>query len=629
MGEVNPTMLNPEDDDFDLEDESDETDEEESSPEADQEEEETTATEEPSEEAEEDEPEASEEEPSEESPQQQEEEGTEFEPDYGSQTGTVEEGDLLEGEVVQVRDDEVFVDFGWQSEGVVPEDHLMPDSLEEGDAVLVKILDLDREENMPLLSNKAALAERAWNKAREAFEKGRPVEGRIFKEIKGGFLVKIFGGLTAFMPGSHLSTNKVDDTDRFLDQSFNMQILEYDRDDDNVVVSRRKYLEEQERRQKKSFFDQHDSGDWVEGTVKNIVEFGAFVNLGPVDGLLHVSDVAWGQVREVSNHVEEGDELEVQILSLDAEESQVSLGLKQKYPDPWEEIRGEYEEGQVTTGEIVDVWDDGVFVRLEEEVEGKVDETELAWIQSWKHPKDQFHVGEKLDVKILEIDEDRRSIQLSHKRTKNNPWTILQERFPEGTVLKAPVVDIHKDHLNVQLLKNVQGIIRDHNISWEDEEVDLYESFTLNEKIKCKILELDPDEQRVELGVKQTTPDPWVQKARNHPPGTTLEGEVTNVLQFGAFVEIEDGLEGLVHVSEMAEGKRVNPHEVVSEGDTVGVKVLDIDEDEHKVDLSIQAYQKEQQREEVEEYIDDEPDEDSDVTMGEVLGEDLDNLMGD
>lgn len=616
MGEVNPTMLNPEDDDFDV-DESEE--EQEGSPE----EPETSSSEEEVEEPEE----------TSEDVEDQEEEEDPDQSDYedGEDDVPVENGAILEGDVMRVDGDEreVLVDFGWQSEGVVRFDDIREASAQEGETIPVKVLELDRDGKMPLLSEMAALADRAWGKVEQAHEEDRTVRGHIFKEIKGGFLVKVFGGLTAFMPKSHLSTSKVEDVDRFLEETYDVKILEHDRSDDNVVVSRRRHVEEQQRRQKKSFFDSYEVGDWVEGTVKNIVNFGAFVNLGAVDGLLHISDVAWGQVREVDNHLGEGEEVEVQILDLDPEESKVSLGLKQKYPDPWEDIREEYEEGQTTTGEIVDVWDDGVFVRLEEDVEGKIEEHELSWIQSWKHPGDRFHEGEKIEVQIIEVDEDRRSIKLSHKRTRNNPWKILEDRFPEGTVLKAPVVDIHKDHLNVQLLKNVQGIIRDHNISWEDEEVDLYESFSLNEKIKCKILELDPDKQRVELGVKQTTPDPWVQTAREYPSGTILEGRVTNVLQFGAFVEIEDGLEGLVHVSEMAEGKRVNPHEVVSEGDTVGVKVLDVDENEHKVDLSIQEYKAEQQREQVEEYIDDESDEEADMTMGDMLGDDLDDIMKD
>lgn len=594
MGEVNPTMLNPEDDDFELDDEEAEDDS------------------------------------SQEDVQEPDDDETQTAQEPTTDDPEIKNGTILDAEVVSTDDeaDEALVDIGWQSEGLLPYDQLKEGSASKGQTITVKIIELEPDEGLPLVSEKKALADRAWDRVKAAFEHDQPIEGNIFKKIKGGFLVQVFDGLTAFMPMSHLSLSKQEDHDRFIDETYRMKVLEHERDDDNVVVSRREFLEEQKKREEESFFDENEVGDWIEGTVKNIVNFGAFVDLGPVDGLLHVSDISWGEVREVSNHLDDDEDLEVKILSIDREESKVSLGLKQKYPDPWEDITDDYEEGQVTEGEIVDVWDDGVFVRLEEQVEGRINEEELSWIKSWEHPGDRFHEGEKIEVMIIDIDQDRRSISLSHKRTRNNPWKILQDRFPEDTVLKAPVVDIHKDHLNVQLLENVEGIIRKDDISWEDDDIDLYDSFNLNEKIKCKILELDPDQQKVELGVKQTTPDPWVQKAREYPVGTKLEGEVTNVLQFGAFVEIEDGLEGLVHVSEMSDGKRVNPHEIVTEGDTVGVKVMDVDEKEHKIDLSIQAYKKEEQREEMQEYIDDDSDE-SDMTMGDMLGDDLNDIMED
>ncbi len=431
------------------------------------------------------------------------------------------------------------------------------------------------------------------------------------------------------MPMSHLSNSKVEDYEEFIGETHKMKILEQDRDDDNVVVSRRAFLEDKQAREEASFFSEYEKGDWIEGEVKSIVDFGAFVDLGPVDGLLHVSDMAWGDVRDPKNHVSENGSVELQILDLDRDESKVSLGLKQKFPDPWETVEQAYEEGQETTGEIVGVRDDAVFVRLEEGIDGKIEESELAWIKSWQHPGDRFHEGEEINVRVLEVDSQRRSVSLSHKRTTSNPWDVLRDRFPEGTVLKAPVVDIHEEHLNVQLLENVEGVIRKRDISWEEGDVDLYEDFTLNEKIKCKVLRLDPESQTVELGVKQTTPDPWIRKAREYPPGSTLEGTITNVLQFGAFVELEEGLEGLVHVSEMTESKRVNPHEIVAEGDTVGVKVMNVDEEEHKIDLSIQAYRKQQQRKEVEEYIKDGSEEGDEMTMGDMLGDELDNIMKD
>ena len=540
----------------------------------------------------------------------------------------LEQGALLEGTVVQVEDDHALVELGTKTEGILPFDRLHQGSISRGDSKLVKIIELEAEDEAPLLSEKEAVADRMWNEIEKACENGNSIEGKIFKKIKGGFLVELFDELTAFMPLSHLSINRKSNLDKYIDKEFEMKVLEFDREDSNVVVSRREHLEEQRRAKQDEFFGAHEDGDWVEGTVKNIVNFGAFINLGPVDGLLHKSDVAWGAVRDVSDYLSLGEEVEVKILDMDPEEGKVSLGRKQKYSDPWENIEDKYEVGEVTTGEIVDVWSDGVFVRLERDVEGKVPEEELAWTKTWQHPEDQFKEGEKMEVKILDINPERRHVDLSRKQTGNNPWEILQDRFPEGTVLSAPVVDITKNFINIQLLENVKGRIKKENINWENNEVNLFDRFSIGQKVKCKVLELDADDQVVELGIKQMLPDPWVKKARNYPPGTTVKGTVTSILQFGAFVRLEEGLEGLVHVSEMSEGKKVNPFEVVSEGEEVGVKVLSIDEEERKIDLSIQGYREEQQRQQMEEYMkDSDQSSDGDMTFGELVGEDLNNLM--
>lgn len=593
MGEVNPTMLDPEEDSFDFE----ETGEGENDFDQETETTESHSDEEPLTE--------------------------------DNQEVTIQDGAILEGEIIRTDESEAFVDFGWQSEGLLPYDQVHDGSVSEGQTLTVKILQLEREEDLPLLSETEALADRAWHKVRRARKQGRPVEGTIFKEIKGGYLVRLFDVLTAFMPKSHLSSDRDEDSNQFMNNTYQMKVLETDRDNNNVVVSRREYLEEKQKQKEASFFTEHEEGEWVEGTVKNVVNFGAFVNLGPVDGLLHVSEISWGPIRNVEDHLNEGDDIEVKILSMNPEESEVSLGLKQEDHDPWETIHERYEQGQATTGEITDIREETVFVRLEPHVTGTIQEDELSWTKTWQHPEDQFQEGETVEVKILNIDEERRVFDLSRKQTSNNPWQILQDRFPEGTVLKAPVVDIHEDHLNVKLLQNVEGIIHRRDISWEDEEVDLYESFSLNEKIKCKIIDLSPEGQHVKLGIKQTTPDPWVRKIRDYEVGNTLEGTVTNVQPFGAFVEIEEGIEGLVHVSNMTEDKRVNPHEVVNQGDTVGVKILDINENEHKIDLSIQAYEQEQKREEMEEYIDEGSESEGEPTMGDVFGEDLNEIITD
>ena len=592
MAEPNPTMLDPNDDDFDYEKEPEPEEIDESA--------------------------------------EQGSDSEEFVPDDS----------LKQGIVTETSDDHALLELPDDGQvGTLPYTELKEGSVSVGDEMWVKVLSEDGEESerpsqeddqTPIhLSERQAVDDLVWSRIEHASETDGTLEGTIFKKIKGGFLVKLFGSLTAFMPQSHLSLSPKKTYEKYMDRSFDMKILEFDRDDDNVVVSRREQLEEDRKKEQSKFFAEIEIGDWVEGVVKNIVDFGAFINLGPVDGLLHKSDVAWGSVRDVENHLNMGEEVEVKILDYDEEEAKVSLGLKQKYPDPWQDIHNKYEEGQVTEGEVVDVWSDGVFIRLERDVEGKVSEGELSWTRTWDHPRDEFREGSKVEVKILKIDEDNRRIYLSHKQTESDPWEILQKRFPEGTVLSAPIVDISKDSLKVQLLKNVKGVIPGEQIRWEDDNIDLFEQFEIGQSVQCKVLTMDSESQRVELGIKQTLPDPWVQKAREFSPGDTLKGTITNVLQFGAFVELGDGIEGLVHVSEMSANKRVNPFEEVDEGETVGVKILNINEDDHKIDLSISAYQDEKQREEMEEYMEKKDDSSgsNDMTMGELLGDDLNKMM--
>ncbi len=555
----------------------------------------------------------------------QEEEVSEEEEEL--QMAEIKKGAIYGAEVVRLEDDHALVDFGGPADGVLPFDKLHEGGVSVGDKKYVKIIETEHRDNLPLLSEKEAVADRSWAKIKAAHENGDVLEGKIFKKIKGGFLVQLFEHLTSFMPYSHLSLSHKKNTDKYIDRSFKLKVLEYDREEENVVVSRREFLEQERQKEQQEFFEDISIGDWVEGRVKNIVNFGAFVDLGPVDGLLHKSDVAWGPVRDVGDYVEMQKKIEVKVLDMDREEGKVSLGLKQKYPDPWENIDEKYSEGDITTGEIVDVWSDGVFIRLERDVEGKVPEDELSWAKTWDHPEEQFAEGDKMEVKIVSIDKQRRHVLLSHKQTQKNPWEVLQKRFPVGTVLAAPVVDITPNDIKVQLLENVRGRIQKRNIQWEDKEVDLFDQFKIGQQVKCKVLAMDPNRQRVELGIKQMLPNPWVKKVRKYPVGSTVEGKVTSVLQFGAFVKIDKDLEGLVHVSEMADGKRVNPYEEISEGEKVKVKVIGVDEDERKIDLSIKEYEKERAKEQMEEYMEEEGGGGDGITFGDLLGDELPNAM--
>lgn len=580
MGEFNPTMLDPDDDDFDFR--------------------------------------------SVDTSRRNEDERTEAAPEpILSRTPRLEA--LLTGVVEDTTDTHAVVRLPDGTIGRLPFQELREGSVAAGDEKLVKVIERSDGDQF-VLSEREAVSEYAWEKVRRARARKTVLEARVLKAIKGGFLVDLMGALTAFMPRSHAGLEPPDDDEQFLDREVKVRVIECDPSEDNVVVSRRIHLEEQRKRARREFFESHEVGDRVTGRVKNIVEFGAFVELGPVDGLLHKSDLAWGPVHQVEARVSAGEEIEVEILEIDRGEEKVSLGLKQLTPDPWEQVEDAFAEGEVQTGEIVEVRDRGLVLRLDSGVRGRLRASELAWTRAWKQLSDRFSPGDSLTVRITELDPGQRRIRLSRKRVRDDPWPVLRERFPEGTVISAPVVEVHEDYVTVRLLKHVEGIVRRTNVSWQDE-VDLLEQFSPDDKVTCKVLRLDSDNQIVELGIKQTEPDPWIQRVREFEEGDLVTGTVTGLQPYGVFVRLAEGLEGLVHVSEMGGGERVDPQQELEEGEEVGVKVLSIDEDEHQVDLSIQGYREAQQRKRVEEYMDEESPDEDDVTMGDLLGGDLEDFM--
>lgn len=538
---------------------------------------------------------------------------------------------LLSGVVEDTTDTHAIVRLPDGSLGRLPFQELREGSVASGDEKIVKVIE-ESDGKEYVLSERDAVADYAWEKVRRARARETPLDARILKRIKGGFLVNLLEVLTAFMPTSHLDLEPPDDEEEFLDREVRVRVIECNPSEDNVVVSRRKHLEKKRERARREFFESHEAGDRVTGTVKNVVEFGAFVELSAVDGLLHRSDLAWGPVNEVESYVSAGEEVEVKILEIDREEEKVSLGLKQLTPDPWEEVEGSFEEGEVLSGKVVEVRDSGddrgVVVRLDSGVRGRLEASEMAWTRAWKQPSDRFSPGDSLEVKITSLDPDERRVRLSRKRVREDPWPVLRDRFPEGTVIEAPVVDVHEDYLTVRLLKNVKGIVRRTNVSWDDG-VNPPHEFSPDDKVTCKILRLDSDNQIVELGIKQTEPDPWIQRVREFEEGDLVTGTVTGLQPYGVFVRLAEGIEGLVHVSEMGDGERVDPQQLLEEGEEVGVKVLSIDEDEHQIDLSMQGYREALQRQRVEEYMDEESSDDDDVTMGDLLGGDLEDFMED
>ncbi|MDX2198486.1 MAG: 30S ribosomal protein S1 [Phycisphaerae bacterium] len=495
-------------------------------------------------------------------------------------------GPILKARVVAVTNNEVVVDVGLKSEGVI-DIHEWEDrnSVKPGDIVDVTLEEDQEDTGMVVLSKRRADRILNWRRIVDTTNEDDTVKGKVLKKIKGGLLVDI--GVPVFLPASQVDIRRPADIGEFIDRVIEAKILKIDKERRNIVISRRKLIEEVRAQAKQRLMSELKEGELRKGTVKNIADFGAFVDLGGIDGLLHITDMSWDRIDHPSQMLKIDQEVEVKILHIDREKEKIALGLKQKEQNPWEQVAERYPVGSRVKGEVVNLMNYGAFVKLEPGVEGLVHISEMSWTRRINHPSEVVSPNDSVDVVVLEINKDKQEISLGMKQTEVNPWTMVAEKYPPNTVVEGTVRNLTNYGAFVEIEEGIDGLLHISDMSWTKKVSHPSELLKKGDRVRCVVLQVDQEKMRVALGLKQMTEDPWVRAVpERYQPGMVVRGKITKVTNFGVFVELEQDLEGLLHVSELSDEKVENPQDVVKIGDEVDVKILRVDIQERKIGLS-------------------------------------------
>ena len=532
------------------------------------------------------------------------EENVGFKELYEQSLQSVQMGGVLTGKVVQINADTVMVDVGWKTEGYIPARELRDDqgniTINVGDEIEVLVDRRDQDGNLVLSRDKAAKI-KIWDDVKLACEQNTPVKGTVIERVKGGLSVDI--GIPAFLPGSQVDIRPVRDLDRYVGQSFLFNVLKYDRKRNNVVLSRRTILEKEREAEKLDTLQNIEEGKIVEGVIKNITDYGLFIDLGGIDGLLHVTDISWGRITRPSDHFSKGEKIRVKVLSFDREKERVALGLKQLALNPWETIKDKYPIHSVVEGRVVNLTDYGVFVELETGVEGLIHVSEMFWTREIKHPSKVLSIGQPVKVMILDINIETKRISLGLKQTTANPWETLKIKYPEGSVIKGIIRNITNFGIFVGVEEGIDGLIHMSDISWKQRVKHPSEMFKKGQEIEVMVLNIDVEHEKFSLGLKQIEKNPWEELSVRYPAGSIVSGKVTNMTDFGIFVEIEEGIEGLVHISELSSRRVKSSSELFAVGDSVSAVVKNVDPKSRKIRLSIKDFEAGTEGHSVNQYI--------------------------
>jgi len=512
--------------------------------------------------------------------------GTDSLEQYLGEGQNFEIGGIVPGTVVEVVGDQVVVDVGYKSEGLVSlsewEDEPPP---QPGDSVEVLLEGMEDETGEIVLSRKKAHRMRAWENVISKYHEGDEVEGKVTRKIKGGLLVDI--GVNVFLPASQVDIRRPSDIADYIDQSIKCVILKIDESRRNIVVSRRKLIEVTREQQKKKLLEEIEVGQVRTGTVKNIADFGAFVDLGGIDGLLHITDMSWGRINHPSDMLKIDDQVEVMVLHVDKDREKIALGLKQKSASPWQDVDLKYPVSNRVVGEVVNVMSYGAFVKLEEGIEGLVHISEMSWTKRINHPSELVNIGDKIEVVVLGINKDKQEISLGMKQTQVNPWDQVANKYPPDTTVEGTVRNLTNYGAFIEIEEGIDGLLHISDMSWTRKIGHPNELLEKGQRITCQVLNVDQDRKRIALGLKQLKSDPWeTDIPGRYQPNDVVNGKVTKLTNFGVFVELEPGLEGLLHISELADHKVDSPEEVVKVGDEIEVKILRVDRGERKIGLS-------------------------------------------
>ncbi len=516
------------------------------------------------------------------------EESMNFKELYEQSLQSVQLGNVLTGRIVQINADTVMVDVGWKTEGYIPSREISDENgnvlFNIGDEIEVLVDRRDQDGNLVLSRDKAEKI-KIWDDVKIACEQNAPVKGVVLERVKGGLSVDI--GIPAFLPGSQVDVRPVRDLDRYVGQTLEFNILKYDRKRNNVVLSRRSILEKDREAEKVETLQNIEEGKIVEGVIKNITDYGLFIDLGGIDGLLHVTDISWGRITRPADHFSKGERIRVKVLSFDREKERVALGLKQLTENPWETIKDKYPISSVVEGRVVNITDYGVFVELEPGVEGLIHVSEMFWTREVKHPSKVLAIGQIIHVMVLNINTETKRISLGLKQITANPWESLKEKYPEGSLVTGVVRNITNFGIFVGVEEGVDGLIHLSDISWKQRVKQPTEIYKKGQTIEAMVLNIDVEHEKFSLGLKQLEKNPWEELSEKYLPGTVVSGKVTNITEFGVFVEIEEGMEGLVHISELSSKRVKSSSELFAVGDVVSAVVKNVDSKSRKIRLSI------------------------------------------
>ncbi|MCE3014230.1 MAG: 30S ribosomal protein S1 [Pirellula sp.] len=501
---------------------------------------------------------------------------------------------IIEGKIVEINDEFVIVDVGFKSEGAIHknewEEGEPPPAV--GDMVKVLIEEVEDQHTAPedsrsmiSLSKKKAEKIIQWEKMMSSVQEGQVVTGTVVRKIKGGLLVDI--GVNVFLPASQVDIRRPNDIGDYIGRVVQCEVLKIDETRRNIVVSRRSLIEKQREEDREHLMAELEVGQVRKGIVKNIADFGAFVDLGGIDGLLHITDMSWERIGHPTEMVAIDQEIEVKILQIDREKQKIALGLKQKLNNPWTNIAEKYPVGSTIPGEVVNVMSYGAFVKLEPGIEGLVHISEMSWTRRINHPSEMVQIGDKIDVKILGVDAQGQQLSLGIKQTQSNPWDVVLEKYPENAEVSGKVRNLTNYGAFIELEEGIDGLLHVSDMSWTRKISHPSEVLTKGQVVKCRVLSVDQTRRRIALGLKQLDDDPWnTTIPAKYQPGQLVRGTVTKITNFGVFVGLEDSLEGLLHISELSDDKVENPEDVVKVGDEIEVKVLRVDSDERKIGLS-------------------------------------------
>ncbi|MFH0870999.1 MAG: 30S ribosomal protein S1 [bacterium] len=512
---------------------------------------------------------------------------------YDKTLRDISEGEIIRGTVVNITDDAVMVDIGYKSEGTISIQEFRSPmgeiEIKIGDQVDVYLEQKENNEGIVVLSREKAEKIKVWDEITHTFEKEGVVQGLILGKTKGGLMVDI--GVKAFLPGSQIDLRPIKDLDRLVGKTFPMKVIKLNQRRGNIVLSRRVYLEEERKEERERTLGILEEGKVVKGKVKNLTEYGAFVDLGGIDGLLHITDMSWGRINHPSELFVVGDDIEVVVLKLDRENQRVSLGLKQRSPDPWESADERYPVGGKVKGKVVSLVDYGAFVELEPGIEGLVHVSEMSWKQRIKHPSKMVAIGDIIEIVVLDIDKKAKRISLGMKQAEPNPWMYVEEKYPVGIRVKGGVRNLTEYGAFVELEDGLDGLIHISDMSWTKRVRHPSEILKKGDWVETMVLRVDKNTHRISLGLKQAQADPWQTIVpEKYKVGMDVKGRVVRLMEFGAFVELEDGIECLLHISEMRQERVAKPEEVVTVGDEITTKIIKLDTDERKIGLSIRAY---------------------------------------